>query len=204
MSVTKRSGFCAYCGRRSLVEREHVVPLGLFPVNVRGDTNFVLVDSCSKCNSEFSEHEDDFRNFCTLAGPDNQEARDLFHGQIKRSFARGRHSRAALGKLIEKTFHDPDLKRMRIKPDAYVFFCLRKIVRGLADYNLKEVIGDNRVEVVVCPFKLPKELIKPSDFNVLHPTVFEYWFSPELDRHVHSLWVLRILETRVFVGLVHP
>ena len=86
--ATSISGYCAYCGRRSLVQREHVVPKGLFPDSTRADANFVFRDACGPCNQGFSKDEEDLRNFMAIAGTDYPEAKELFFGPMERSFKR--------------------------------------------------------------------------------------------------------------------
>lgn len=84
----RRLGQCSYCAEQCEVDREHVVPLCLFPDSTRSTAHFVLIPSCQACNALFSRHEDDFRNSCTLAGPDTDEAKELFHGPLRRAIAR--------------------------------------------------------------------------------------------------------------------
>lgn len=94
---------CPYCNSIGEVEREHVVPRNLFPTSIRNETDFVLVDSCRPCNNSFSSDEEDFRNYCTLAGPENAVVMENFHGPVLRGIRRneGRGSGERLFSKLE-------------------------------------------------------------------------------------------------------
>lgn len=199
----KKWGFCAYCGRRSLVEREHVVPSGLFPPSTRGAADFVFRDACGPCNRSFSIDEEDLRNFIAIAGTDFSEAKELFFGPMERSFKRvqGKGSFFRMWDMMSK---DESLDRYRVNAGESVFRALNKIVRGLTHNHFNEVIAERRVDVVVCPYQIPEGLIKDVDFIDVHPLVFRYWYVGYLEPDIHSMWLMKILQNRVFCAMVHP
>ena len=197
------SGFCAYCGLRKLVEREHVVPMCLFPPSTRGSAKFVFRDSCTPCNRTVSRDEEDLRNFCAVAGTDFPEAQELFFGPIGRSFKRA-EGKGAFFRMWNMMSRDDTMNRYRIKPGESVFRALNKIVRGLTHYHFNEVIADRRVDIVVCPYEIPPALFKDEDSVDVHPSVFRYWHVGQFNRDVHSLWLLKILQNRTFTAMVHP
>jgi hypothetical protein len=203
MSTTKRMGFCAYCGRRRLVEREHVVPIGIFPISTRSAARFVLRDACSECNRDPSGDEEDLRNFLPLAGIDSKEAKELFDGPMKRAFEKLK-GKGPFTRLIDMMTKDDALDRYRIKPSDAVFRALNKIVRGLTHHHFDEVIAERRVEIVFCPHQIPEELIKDSDFTDVHRDVFRYWFVGMHEPEIHSVWLMKLLQDRVFCAMVHP
>ena len=99
---------------------------------------------------------------------------------------------------------DENLNRYRVKPGQAVFRALNKIVRGLTHNHFNEVIAERRVEVVVCPYEIPEGLIPDDDFIDVHPLVFRYWYYGYLEPDVHSMWLMKILQNRVFCAMVHP
>lgn len=199
----RQSGFCAYCGRRSLVEREHVVPIGLFPPSTRPSAKFIFRDACESCNRGVSMDEEDLRNFSAIAGTDFAEAKKLFHGPMKRSFDRLK-GKGPFARMLDMMSKDEELGRYRVNPGQSVFRALNKIVRGLTHHHFGEITAERRVDVVVCPYELPEGLIKDDDFIEVHPLVFRYWYVGMLEPDVHSMWLMKILQNRVFCAMVHP
>jgi hypothetical protein len=197
--------FCAYCGMHSRTEREHVVPMCLFPESTRASANFVLVPACRACNREVSGDEEDLRNFCSMAGEDIPEARELFYGSVMRSLKRQPYGRGALARIWGKMNKDDELNRYRISADEGTFRALRKIVRGLTYYDCKEVVRDDRVEVKVCPYAIPPGLDETdAGMHVIHSNVLRYWTVPNLPEDRHSFWFLSILRTRNSIAVVYP
>jgi len=190
---------------RKPVEREHVVARCLFPPTTKAAAAFVFVDACSDCNRGISSDEEDLRNFCSMAGEGTPEAKELFFGAVVRSLQRQPQGRGALSRIWEKMHKDGGLNRYRLSANEATFRALRKIVRGLMYAHFSEVIGDDRVEVKVCPYTIPEEIaVKEEHMHVIHDAVFRYWFVPELPDEGHWFWYLNILQTRNFVAIVYP
>jgi hypothetical protein len=199
----KHWSFCAYCGRRQLVERDHVVPIGLFPLSTRGAAQFVFRNACASCNRGFSKDEEDLRNFCAVAGTDFPEARELFFGPMARAFNRAEGA-GPFFRMWGMMSRDEELKRYRINPGESVFRALTKVVRGLTHNHFDEVVAEQRVDVAVCPGEIADGLINEDNFIHLHPLVFSYWYVGFLQPDVHSVWLFKILQNRVFCAMVHP
>lgn len=193
-------GICAYCGESKETEREHAVPINLFPDSIRSDARFVLVSACGDCNRSFSKDEEDFRNYCTLAGPANSAATENFHGPVRRGIRRhdGRGSGERLFNKIQMTERDTG-PEFRILPDDAVFRVVRKISRGLAYAHWNEVIPDYRVQAE--SFGSIPAILADFDegFNQVHPSTFRYWFDRDLSGQMHSGWFFSIYRTRNFV-----
>ena len=77
-------------------------------------------------------------------------------------------------------------------------------MRGLVHNHFEEVIGERRVDVVLCPYEIPTGLIKDEDLIDVHPLVFRYWYVHMSEPDVHSVWLMKILRNRVFCAMVHP
>jgi hypothetical protein len=198
----KRQGQCSFCGQYGDVTREHVVPICLFPASTRGSAKFVLIPSCEKCNGLFSTHEDDFRNFCAVAGKDTPEARELFYGPVSKSMDRPGHGKGTLNRLYSKMVEVEEMPgRHRIYPDDSVHFILRKIVRGLTFKHFGKIVADDCVDVIVLVYKIPEEFDKDEVYTTIHPDVCQY-FCDQVDEDHHSVWILKLLHTRIFVGVV--
>jgi hypothetical protein len=196
-------GFCAYCGQRSVVQCEHVVPRGLFPDSTRADAKFVFRDACGACNQGFSKDEEDLRNFMAIAGTDYPEAKELFFGPMERSFKRPQ-GKGPFFRMWDMMSKDESLNRYRVKPGPSVYRALNKIVRGLTHNHFNEVISERRVDVVVCPYEIPAGLNNDEDFIDIHPLVFRYWFVGFSEPDIHSVWLMKVLHNRVFCAMVHP
>jgi hypothetical protein len=190
---------------RTLIEREHAVPICLFPPSTRAAAQFVFVDACGVCNRGISSDEEDLRNFCSMAGEATPEAKELFFGPVVRSIHRQPQGRGVLSRICEKMHKDDELNRYRISANEGTFRALRKIVRGLMNAHFSEVIRDDRVEVKACPYTIPEEIaVKEKDMHVIHSAIFRYWMVPALPKDGHWFWYLSILRTRDFVALVYP
>lgn len=193
-------GICAYCGESKRTEREHAVPLNLIPDSIRKDAQFVLIPACRDCNGSFSKDEEDFRNYCTLAGPENSAATENFNGPVRRGIRRheGKGSGERLFSKIQVTEHDGQ-PEFRIFPDETMFRIVRKIARGLVYAHWKEVIPDCRVHAETFP-KLHEILDSLEDaFHQVHPSTFRYWFDRDHSGAMHSGWFFSIYRTRNFV-----
>lgn len=77
----KKKGVCAFCGYQGLLTTEHAPPRVIFPKP--RPSNCITVLSCSKCNNECSDLDEDFGNLLAiLAGQDSGEGRMLWEQRI--------------------------------------------------------------------------------------------------------------------------
>lgn len=164
----------------------------------------IVVHSCDKCNGAFSKHEDDFRAFCTLAGQDRPEVKELFYGPLQRALDRPNHGIGLLKRTYSKMKESVELPgRHKIYADENVFFIVRKIIRGLAFKHCGNIVlSDADVSAQVLTFEIPEEFNRDEVYHTIHPAMFRYQFEECSYGEHKSLWLLKILETVRFVGVV--
>jgi hypothetical protein len=197
-------GVCGYCGRFTMTDTEHVVHRGLFPKGYRGGVEFVRVRSCKDCNNSVSADEDDFRNFCVLAGEKNEAKHELFYGPMSRYWNRP-EGKGSLARAFSKMqmAAPVDHTRTRIFADQGVFRVARKIVRGLYYHHFRDVLPERYVELTVLYDGFPDEIKRAPEWRALNPQVFRYGFVVNDDEPgVHSGWAIEIYEAVAFVANV--
>jgi hypothetical protein len=196
---------CAYCGRLTATDREHVIPKALFHKEARKRAHFILVPTCKPCNASFSADEEDFRNFAVVAGPVNEATNDLFWGPMQRAWEDVPKGLGSLRRLREKmkVTEPPDVPGTRVYPDARVMRVIRKMVRGLAYYHSKLILPDERIEVDILWYPIPEEYNEGPQWFVIEPHVCRYARIDEnMGDEVHSAWILEIYQTRRFIAWI--
>lgn len=85
----RRQGICAFCGNKSVVTTEHFVPKCLWPGRL--PSHVLTVPSCPACNQGCSREDEYFRDVVAIsAAKDHPQAKELFHGRVRRNLALNR------------------------------------------------------------------------------------------------------------------
>ena len=195
---------CAYCGEQAQ-SVDHVIPKSLYPKSIRNqNVRRLTVPSCNKCNTEFSDDEEHFRNIITVGGHNTAIVNELYYDKVYPSFSKSlRHFRQLVGNM--KGVDTPNGKRHIIYPmnDSKFERILRKIFRGLGYHHFGCCVQNENISVDVLRDKIP-EFIEGAKWYNFVPEVFEYIFDIYLiDEGYISCWMVKFFENRYFLGTIN-
>jgi hypothetical protein len=182
---------CAYCGIKGVpLEREHVIPKGLYPVSKKHSTiQRLIVLACSICNRSWSDDEAHFRNVLLIAGEPNAAVHELWKAKAWPSFGKadGKRRLRDLAEQMKPVIVDGQ-ERSAIYPgnDPRVIRVIRKIIRGLSSFHgLESAVPETRVWADVLKYRLPEELAQNLKFDHREEDICRYEYGliaePEID-----------------------
>ena len=69
-------GICVYCGKKTILTKDHIPPKNLF--GQPRPNNLISVPSCLDCNSSFSKDDEYFRFSISIREDIFEEAQDIY------------------------------------------------------------------------------------------------------------------------------
>jgi hypothetical protein len=198
---------CAYCGEQAQTV-DHVIPKCLYPKSIGNQkVQRLTVPSCNKCNSEFSDDEQHFRNIITVGGHNTAIVNELYYDKVYRSFSEKkslRHFWQLVNNMEE--INTPNGKRHIIYPmkDKKFERILRKIFRGLGYHHFECCVSNENIKVDILRDKIPEFILEGAKWYNFVPEVFEYIFDIYLtDEGYISCWMVKFFENRYFLGTIN-
>lgn len=169
----------------------------------------MTVPACADCNRGWSDDEAHFRNILAIAGEPNPAVRELWEGNINRSFEKedGRRRVANIWEQM-RPVKVGAAERFAVYPatDPRFLRVLRKIVRGLHyHHGLESPLPDDRVEADVLRYFVPQEFLESMPYHHRESDVFEYQFEvfDEFeDIPMQSVWLLTFFDNRKLIAWV--
>jgi hypothetical protein len=208
---------CIYCGTRTQVTREHVVPKCLFPRPL--PPNMVTVGTCHPCNNSKSLDDSYLRDFLVadMAAGKSVVAQQLRTDKFKRSVQTNRSeiARAALKRAYRKPLHTPagiylgspiavpvDTKRLELS--------FERMVRGLYYHIWKDHLDrDYSFEIsridgfhTAAAWAEMKQL--GANIAAIRPDVFACQYLFDIKFHSASRWLLLFYNTILIEVLTLP
>jgi hypothetical protein len=189
------------------LEKEHVIPRNLYrALTVDSRVQRITVPACATCNRGWSSAEPHFRSVLLLAGEPNDHVNELWRGPTRRSFLQpdGLKRIADLAAQLVPRETDEGTRHV-IYPDRdpQVMLVIRKIIRGLAYFHgLPSPVADERVRAEILKTDVPEAVLEVMQYEHREAAIFDYRFIATPIIGLHSFWLLRFFERRVFVGHV--
>lgn len=215
-------GVCVYCGKKSIITKDHIPPKNLF--GEPRPNNLIRVPSCFDCNSGFSKDDEYFRLTISLREDIFENVQDIYP-KVMRS----------LEKTTKIGFRNNFLKTIKPTEDisaAGIFRGYRysydvdisrlnkvaaRIIKGLFYYHFKEVIPKGYRVKAYCSEGMrnmsPNNIIKLQDNILIHLSkqqlhnvkpIFEYKFITNKEDKFMSVWLMSFWGRVYFVGFTLP
>lgn len=200
-----RIGSCAYCGGANETD-DHVIPKSLYPPStLPKGPQLITVPACETCNKSFQDDETHFRAVLLHAGNPNAAVQELYDGPFSRSLKRcdaDRRKRDLRAICRRETSEQGERTKIYPAEDVRVLRIVKKICRGLAAHHgVRHAVCEEAVWADVLRYQIPPGL--SFDWLGAVPDVARYaYVLGEAESDVHSFWLLRFYESRVFIGSI--
>jgi hypothetical protein len=199
---------CAYCGKFTKCDREHVFPKCLYPPSNKSKIQLLTVPACNDCNNSWSNDEAHFRNMLVLAGEyPNAPRQELWETKIQRSFDErdGLKRRNDLIAKMKPTKVNNNNERYMIFPgdDERVMRVVKKIIRGLCHYHeIMSPVSDQHVWASVMEFMVPQDLLEQTSYHHREIGIVEYRYELSKEKGTNSNWLITFFQQVTFIGIV--
>lgn len=207
-------GNCYLCGQPGAMEREHVVPRGLFAVL---PDNLITAPAHRACNASYSLDEEFLRVWLASTSYEHPEARALWTARVRPGLASRPAFRAGLRQRLVpaevRTREGLYLGKVdgMLAERSRIDRVVEKMVRGLHRHHGGRRLRDVRFDVFLNPAEMLQELLPPEvPTSPLHGRallgagVLEYaWLIPPLAPD-ETVWWLRFYEKHLLLVLTEP